>query len=41
MTQLSYHRNGVCGDGFYTGIVVDNDNERKIMCEVKSQFFRG
>ena len=30
MTQLSYHRNGVCGDGFYTGIIIDDDNERKI-----------
>ena len=28
--QLSYHRNGVCGAGFYTGILIDNDNDRKV-----------
>ena len=28
--QLSYHRNGVCGDGFYTGIIKTEDNERKV-----------
>jgi len=28
--QLSYHRNGVCGDGFYTGIIIDDDKERKV-----------
>ena len=30
ITQLSYHRNGICGDGFYTGILIDNDNDRKV-----------
>ena len=30
ITQLSYHRNGVCGDGFYTWIVVDENNESKV-----------
>ena len=28
--QLSYHRNGICGAGFYTGILIDNDNDRKV-----------
>ena len=28
--QLSYHRNGVCGDGFYTGIIKTEDDERKV-----------
>jgi len=28
--QLSYHRNGVCGDGFYTGIIKTEDGERKV-----------
>jgi len=28
--QLSYHRNGICGDGFYTGIIKTEDGERKV-----------
>ena len=28
--QLSYHRNGICGDGFYTGIIKTEDDERKV-----------
>ena len=30
ITQLSYHRNGVCGAGFFTGILIDDDKERKV-----------
>ena len=28
--QLDYHRNGVSGDGFYTGILKDKDSTRKV-----------
>ena len=28
--KLDYHRNGVCGLGFYVGIIKDEDGSRKV-----------
>ena len=44
--QLSYHRNGVCGDGFYTGIIKTEDNERKVFthfpdCNEEGEIIHG
>jgi len=44
--QLSYHRNGVCGDGFYTGIIKTDDNERKVFthfpdCNEEGEIING
>ena len=46
ITQLSYHRNGVCGDGFYTGIIKTEDNERKVFthfpdCNEEGEIIHG